>query len=290
MANPQKENGYTAIANEIQDVLAKTDLEASQRRVLDVIFRKTYGYNKKSDDISISQIVDATGLSKRTAIYATQNLEAKNIITVKREGHDTNAYTFQKDYEKWVVQRIAPGYEKMLKARREKYNKRGSATKAEVVQPKPDASATKPVSLVQRRDKKGRFVAHTKAKSNKAITKTRERPRTEEKPVKVLTGEEIGQARSVAKVIEAFTKINPACKNMYGNTVQRKACVDLIEEFGYDRVMMLIDLTLPKTNKLAFFPTITTPHQLFQDYAKLEAAMQKYKNKVETTTKARGLA
>lgn len=179
MANPQKENGYTAIANEILDVLTKTPLQSSERRVLDVVFRKTYGFNKKEDSISISQITEATGLSKRTVIYATQNLEAKIMVAVAREDMNTNRYRFQKDYDKWVVQRNSPQYEQLLAKMRKNYKKKGSAKKPNdrdgvregVVQRKPSPSAKKTVKLVQRRDKNGRFFAHTKDKSNKDITK-----------------------------------------------------------------------------------------------------------------------
>ena len=60
MANPQKENGYTAIANEIMEALCRHRIPGEDRQVLDVIFRKTYGFNKIEDYISLSQFVDMT--------------------------------------------------------------------------------------------------------------------------------------------------------------------------------------------------------------------------------------
>ena len=47
MANPQKENGYTSIANDIVEALAGIRIPGEARQCLDVILRKTYGWNKK---------------------------------------------------------------------------------------------------------------------------------------------------------------------------------------------------------------------------------------------------
>jgi len=96
MANPQSENGHTDIANEILEALCKVNLSSYQNRVLMAVFRKTYGWNKKKDWISNSQIVDLTGLKKQHVSRALSELKKRNMII--REGFDTS---FQKDYEQW---------------------------------------------------------------------------------------------------------------------------------------------------------------------------------------------
>jgi phage replication O-like protein O len=70
MASPQTVNGFVSIANEIFEALARKKIPASARQVLDVIFRKTYGWNKLTDTISISQFSKATGICKRNIIVA----------------------------------------------------------------------------------------------------------------------------------------------------------------------------------------------------------------------------
>lgn len=100
MASPQKENGYTAIANEILDALCRTRISGEARQVLDVILRKTYGYNKKADHISLSQFVEATGIHKPEVCRALHKLEEMNIIA-KSEGGVANRYVFVKNYESW---------------------------------------------------------------------------------------------------------------------------------------------------------------------------------------------
>lgn len=85
-----------------------------------------------------------------------------------------------------------------------------------------------------------------------------------------------------AEVLDLFVKnVNPACKRYYGRKDQRQACDDLIEIHGFDRLKSLISETLPKTNKIAWLPTVTTPVQLLDRYSALEAGIIKMKNKVE---------
>jgi phage replication O-like protein O len=85
MANPQREDGHIDIANEIAEAFAKNFPGHGEAQVLWAILRKTYGWHKKSDLISISQIQQLTGLSRSRIIECLQNLEAKNMIVVKRE-------------------------------------------------------------------------------------------------------------------------------------------------------------------------------------------------------------
>lgn len=79
-------------------------------------------------------------------------------------------------------------------------------------------------------------------------------------------------------LIKEFETINPASKKFYGNKTQRKACQDLIENYSFERVLAVISKTLPKTNGLQFFPTITTPLQLFEKWSTLEIAIRKYQS------------
>lgn len=96
MASPQVENGYTKIANEIIEVLMTTNLSAYQGRVLWAIWRDTYGYHKKQDWISNSQLVEMTGLRKSHVSRTLGELVARNIVT--RIG---NKIAFNKDYQGW---------------------------------------------------------------------------------------------------------------------------------------------------------------------------------------------
>lgn len=100
MANPQKENGYVPIANEIYDALCHIRIAGEARQVLDVIIRKTYGFQKKKDCIALSQYSLATGLSKIAVRKSINKLICMNIITQK--GNDlAKEYSIIKDYSLW---------------------------------------------------------------------------------------------------------------------------------------------------------------------------------------------
>ncbi len=100
VANPQLENGYLRIANEIMEALARVRIPGEARQILDVIFRKTYGFQKKADAISLSQFSYLTGLSRRSAQRAISQLLTMNIIR-KRADARPITYSFNKNYEQW---------------------------------------------------------------------------------------------------------------------------------------------------------------------------------------------
>jgi phage replication O-like protein O len=100
----QLENGYTRIANEILDVLAKTSLNGTQRRVLDVVFRQTYGYHRKEHNLSLTFIAKATGIHKKQIQRELSALIERNIIIVDREATFSNSRVlrFNKNYTEWL--------------------------------------------------------------------------------------------------------------------------------------------------------------------------------------------
>jgi phage replication O-like protein O len=102
MPSPQLENGYTKIANEIMDALCHIRIAGEERQVLDVIIRKTYGWNKCEDAIALSQFVEMTGIKKPHVVNAINRLLYKNIISVTKNSNDgTNVYKLVKDYSLW---------------------------------------------------------------------------------------------------------------------------------------------------------------------------------------------
>lgn len=100
MADVQIENGYIKIANELFEAFARIRIAGEARQVLDVILRKTYGYGKKEDRISLSQFCLATYMSKTRVCQALIKLYRMNLITKK--GNDLGStYGFNKDFDTW---------------------------------------------------------------------------------------------------------------------------------------------------------------------------------------------
>jgi len=48
---------------------------------------------------------------------------------------------------------------------------------------------------------------------------------------------------------------------------------DLIENYTFERVKNVIEKTIPKIRDLKYFPSITTPLQLFEKWSALENAI-----------------
>jgi len=94
---PQLEKGYTKIANDILEGLCRIKLTSYQTRVLFYIFRKTYGYNKKEDWISVNQIAEATGIRQTHVSRAKKELLLRKIITL-----NGIKIAFQKDCTLWI--------------------------------------------------------------------------------------------------------------------------------------------------------------------------------------------
>jgi phage replication O-like protein O len=122
---------FIKIPNIMIETLAKINLRSSEGQLIIAIVRKTIGYHKDQDKISVSQLMKMTGLSRRTVIYGLQTLEARQIISITRNRiearlHDTNMIGIQFDYSRWavqegVVQLTVTPYEQLLTAQRDRY-------------------------------------------------------------------------------------------------------------------------------------------------------------------------
>lgn len=102
MANPQVENGFTAISNELLEAIYKADITKNEMRVLFCVIRYTYGYHVESSSLSCGFIASEVGIPKQRVSEAIIGLKSKNIIIVKdAEFRKPQEISIQKDYEKW---------------------------------------------------------------------------------------------------------------------------------------------------------------------------------------------
>jgi phage replication O-like protein O len=105
MIGPQLEDGYTRIANEILEQISQIPISGTQFRILMVIWRYTYGYNRKECEISSKFIAEASGLSERQVRRELKKLIDMNIIKVVKEATFTSPriLAFNKYYDTWQV-------------------------------------------------------------------------------------------------------------------------------------------------------------------------------------------
>ncbi len=94
-------------------------------------------------------------------------------------------------------------------------------------------------------------------------------------------------SQDIVDVIDTFEVVNPSYGNWFKNTTQRGAIERMLAVHGKERLLQVISL-LPKSNTIAYIPTITTPTQLEDKWAALEAGLTK--KKLELQAKAPKIA
>lgn len=100
MPGPQLEDGYTRIANEILEALAKIRIPGEARQCLDVIIRKTYGWSRKETNITLNEFYLMTNIPKSSIVRGLRKLVVMNLI-YQKVNENKNTYRFNKDYSSW---------------------------------------------------------------------------------------------------------------------------------------------------------------------------------------------
>ena len=117
---------YTQVPDELFDVLAPNLTEA-ELRVLLYIVRRTFGFKKQADAISLSQLTEGisttdgrvldqgTGMSRKGVSAGVKGLVEKGVLLVNRAtspdgGHQVNVYRLRFREEGMVTLGNHPGY------------------------------------------------------------------------------------------------------------------------------------------------------------------------------------
>lgn len=99
MANPQKENGYVPIANEIMENLYVFDISGAQARMAFFVFRETYGWNRKmTEPISLREIARKLNIPFSTLQSAVSEMIERKILV-----REFCRWAINKDHDQWVT-------------------------------------------------------------------------------------------------------------------------------------------------------------------------------------------
>ena len=98
---PQVEDGFVRIANELFDAILLKLNSYRHTKVALAIVRKTYGYLKKEDDITISQLAEMTGIHRNHVGAALKALEQMRVINPVRAGHHGLMVGINKHFNQW---------------------------------------------------------------------------------------------------------------------------------------------------------------------------------------------
>lgn len=231
---------FTQFPNIIFDELL-SELSDAELKCLCYIIRRTYGFQRDSDKIALSQFEHGlvshtgvqldygTGMSKRSIIRGLQSLERKNIISSDLK-YNHKTYTINLS---WNGDKSTPGENGDKKSQNGDKSTPIMVTKSNIQKKEKES--------IQKKD-----IFSVKTSNN------------------------------VSEIIKLFESVDPKNKTYYANKGQRMACQFMIDEYGFDRVCKVIEL-LPNTNQLDYFPRITSPYELKEKWIKLATALQSKK-------------
>jgi phage replication O-like protein O len=100
MANPQVENGFTRIANELLEALLRAPICGAGFRIVLYLIRNTYGRQKVADRMTQTQMATAVSMTRGNLNRELQLLIGHNIV--RRNG---DIYSINKDYDTWQPDR-----------------------------------------------------------------------------------------------------------------------------------------------------------------------------------------
>ena len=102
MANPQLKNGHTRIANEIFEQMMKTNLNGTQFRLVMAIWRYTYGFQRKTNEMSVNFLAKTINAGRTQVIRELTALIDRKIVKVIEIGSKgARIMSFNKNYKEW---------------------------------------------------------------------------------------------------------------------------------------------------------------------------------------------
>lgn len=105
MANPQKENGFTPISNELLESIYRHSFTSTQLKIILCVCRYTYGYSRKVASLGAGYIAKAIGYNPRSTAREIVRL-IKSGVLIEDKTYKLNSprkLGLQKDYEVWRV-------------------------------------------------------------------------------------------------------------------------------------------------------------------------------------------
>ena len=103
MANPQIENGYTKIANELLEAIAYKITNATWLKIVIYIIRITYGFQRKETETNYQAIATKTGFKEETIKDALGVMSGKKIVKFRVVSPKRFVISLCKNYDLWEI-------------------------------------------------------------------------------------------------------------------------------------------------------------------------------------------
>ena len=103
MANVQKENGFTPIANELIEAILRYNCPGNQKDVIWALIRMSYGYRRKECELALGYLSRMLNRDRSTISRDVRKLIKRGIISVVRKSDYNNPrlIALNKNYDNW---------------------------------------------------------------------------------------------------------------------------------------------------------------------------------------------
>lgn len=101
MTQPRTRGGFTPVANELLDAVLQFGFSKRQLVVMLAIIRKTYGYNKAEDDMTVTQLAELAGLARQNASTALRELVDRIGAVDRRKGRYGYVLSIHAETQDW---------------------------------------------------------------------------------------------------------------------------------------------------------------------------------------------
>ncbi|WP_339248110.1 replication protein [Paenibacillus sp. FSL R10-2796] len=112
MANPQPENGFVKLANEIWNEIIRRDFSKRQKDIILFIWRLSYGCQKKTASIPLLKYFELCGVGYQNIRKELDHLSNCRVIVWNK---NNNIFAVNKDYEQWQISPVKGWNEEIFK-------------------------------------------------------------------------------------------------------------------------------------------------------------------------------
>jgi len=104
MANPQIENGYTKICNELLGAIYNKINKIEYLKIILFVIRITYGFNRKLAKSNYKSFSTVTNIAKDRMEILLSELYVRKIISLQQLNKDYFWVGLNKNYEEWHLE------------------------------------------------------------------------------------------------------------------------------------------------------------------------------------------
>jgi hypothetical protein len=267
----------TQIPNIISDLICPR-IPEGEMRCLNYICRRTYGFNKERDRISLSQFVGGikdrdgqildygTGLSRPTVVEALKNLVGSRLVEMipYKIGN-----SFKINLELFRCKEAREVADEVVK----KINQLRHKPKNESKQPK----LFPVVKKVNHPSQLSSLTNIGKESKPQVVKKLNPQNPVETQETQSLAAQAPRSDQDIFEILDAFKVVNDSFMKYFGNTTQRAAAARMAKIHGKEKVIQVIS-TLDISNKQKFCPHIYTACQLEDKWNKLQDSFANIKS------------